>query len=191
MVRMPIFTCSPLQANPIRSDKDIHRAVKMWCRPDTHAQALAMYGEIGAWKVDDVTNMEGLFSHQEEFNDNISGWNTGNVTTMSSMFDQAKTFNQPVEGLNTSKVTDMSCMFSFALKFNQPVEGLDTANVTDMSRMFKCAFEFRQPVDKLNTSSVTEATEMFKNAGGACSPGCQTMYSTVKVHGHQPGSSWN
>merc|ERR1712139_694565 len=58
------------------TDDTIHAAVKMWCNPHTRAQAVANWGEIGAWDVSRVTNMCGLFADEKEFNENISRWDT-------------------------------------------------------------------------------------------------------------------
>ena len=64
------------------------------------------FGEIGDWNVGAVTNMEGLFAHRWEFNEDLSRWDTSSVETMQDMFYGASSFNQPVEAWDTSRVKD-------------------------------------------------------------------------------------
>ena len=45
----------------IRTDKDIHGAVKLWCSKTKRAKAIQIYGHIRDWDVCNVTNMKGLF----------------------------------------------------------------------------------------------------------------------------------
>ena len=43
----------------VRTDEDIHDAVKLWC--DDYDTAIDIYGHINEWDVSNVTNMNGLF----------------------------------------------------------------------------------------------------------------------------------
>merc|ERR1712194_718553 len=86
------------------------------------------------------------------------------VTNMNGMFSDAQAFNQPLS-FDTSKVTTMRHMFyaSFGGSvFNQPLS-FDTSSVPDMFGMFQDAYKFNQPLS-FDTSSVTSMTEMFKGA---------------------------
>ena len=68
----------------VRTDEDIHDAVKLWCTERTNA--LQKYGNIEDWDVSNVTNMIGLFNGCYYFNDDISKWDVSKVTNMSIMF---------------------------------------------------------------------------------------------------------
>ena len=103
-----------------RRDSDIHKAVNEWC--DDPAKATAKYGHISIWNTSLVTDMNGLFSHKRNFNDDISKWNVGNVTDMSFMFngyidgqEAVSAFNGDISKWNVSKVTTMRCMFQCAV----------------------------------------------------------------------------
>ena len=78
-----------------------------------------------------MSDMSGLFSDANSFNENIISWDTSNVTNMSSMFDDAFAFNQPIGSWNTSSVTNMSSMFYYAYAFNQNISGWNVENVTE------------------------------------------------------------
>ena len=54
----------------------------MWCDPSSQQQARDEFGEIGEWDVRAVTNMNGLFMHKRNFNDDISAWDVPNVISM-------------------------------------------------------------------------------------------------------------
>ena len=47
---------------------------------------VAKYGEIGEWDLSQVTSMDYMFAHMENFNENISAWDVSNVKDMSGMF---------------------------------------------------------------------------------------------------------
>ena len=50
-------------------------------------------GDISAWDVSNVTNMDGMFCECTKFNSNISSWDVSNVTNMSDMFYGCSSFN--------------------------------------------------------------------------------------------------
>jgi surface protein len=111
-----------------------------------------------------MSDMSGLFSDANSFNENIISWDTSNVTNMSSMFDDAFAFNQPIGSWNTSSVTNMSSMFYYASAFNRPIGSWNTSSVTDMSGMFANAIAFNGFIGTWNTSSVTYMSGMFMGA---------------------------
>jgi prepilin-type N-terminal cleavage/methylation domain-containing protein len=119
---------------------------------------------ISHWDTRNVTNMSGMFSVANAFNQPISNFDTRNVTNMSYMFDGATAFNQPISNFDTSKVTDMEWMFNNARVFDQDVSNFDTSKVTDMSWMFDGATAFNQSVSNFNTSNVTSMGGMFDGA---------------------------
>ncbi len=99
----------------VATDKDIGKAVKLWCKDPE--DALARYGKpIGEWDVSRVTDMGNLFDiwwcDKRELTDDLSAWNTKRVTSMRSMFDGRTGWEGfDMSGWRTSKVTDMSNMF--------------------------------------------------------------------------------
>ena len=64
----------------VRTDEDIHDAVKGWIR--SRHEAEVKYGPMPEWDTSKVTNMSRLFQGMAGFNEDISGWNVANVTTM-------------------------------------------------------------------------------------------------------------
>jgi surface protein len=111
-----------------------------------------------------MSDMSGLFSDANLFNESIRSWDTSNVTNMSSMFDDAFAFNQPIGSWDTSRVTNMSSMFYYAYAFNQPIGSWDTSSVTDMTSMFNNAIAFNGFIETWNTTSVTNMAAMFIGA---------------------------
>ena len=76
---------------------------------------------------DDDDNMIGMFLQAASFNGDLSAWNVQNVTDMDHMF-QGTTFNGDLSAWNVENVTDMGRMFAEATSFNGD---LSTWNVAD------------------------------------------------------------
>jgi surface protein len=123
------------------------------------------FGNLNAWDVSGVTNMDSTFYGTSLFNQPINTWNTGNVTTMFRMFNYALVFNQPLNNWNVSKVTNMSTMFDNARAFNQPLNNWNTGNVTLMDGMLSGQYNgtsiFNSDISTWNTSKVTNMSNMF------------------------------
>ena len=85
-------------------------------------------GNISNWDTSNVTDMEGLFLYNNDFNQNISNWDTSSVTNMSTMFE-GTSFNQPLNSWDTSSVTNMRRMFTDAI-FQSAFEFVGYFNVT-------------------------------------------------------------
>ena len=89
---------------------------------------------IKNWDTSSAVNMNGLFSGQPLFNQNISEWYTSNVTNMGYMF-QSRYFNNggspDINNWDTSKVTNMSRMLQGAFAFDQPINNWNVSLVTD------------------------------------------------------------
>ena len=147
----------------IRTDKDIHGAVKLWCSKTKRAKAIQIYGHIRDWDVCNVTTMNRLFKGQGSFNDDISKWNVSNVTTMKEMFSGASDFNQDISSWNVSNVTTMECMFGGADAFNQDIGSWNVSNVTNMGYMFWNAYAFNQDISGWYVSNVQYMDQMFAN----------------------------
>jgi len=109
----------------------------------------------------EVTNLCGMFSHAESFNQDIGTWDVSNVTDMSSMFEYAELFNQDIGAWNVSNVNNMMKMFYHSLTFNQPIGDWNVGNVTNMSQMFLASEDFDQPIGNWDVGSVTEMQYMF------------------------------
>ena len=137
----------------IRSDADIHAAVKAWCgkwycvqrgslgkpvckvRGDP-VRAEREYGHISQWDTEQVTSMSALFYCMSEFNEDISRWRVHNVRDMERMFCNAVSFNQDLSQWDVGNVETMGGMFSHARSFNQDLSGWDVRNVKEMGIMF-------------------------------------------------------
>ena len=65
------------------TNASLKQAAKDWCAGGERKEAVKRrFGPIEEWEVSEVTDMDGLFYRQAEFNENISKWNVGKVTTM-------------------------------------------------------------------------------------------------------------
>ena len=111
-----------------------------------------------------VTDMAGMFTDAEFFNQPIGNWDVSNVTTMRYMFFLAISFNQPIGDWDVSNVTTMYGMFSSADAFNQDIGNWDVSNVTTMRYMFFLAISFNQPIGDWDVSNVTNMFGMFSSA---------------------------
>jgi surface protein len=129
-----------------------------------HEELREFNDPIGDWDVRNVVNMEKMFKNAESFNQPIGGWRTENVTTMEQMFYYAKSFNQPIGEWRTENVTIMKEMFCDAESFNQPIGEWRTEKVTTMEWMFLKAESFNQPIGQWRTENVTTMENMFKDA---------------------------
>lgn len=116
------------------------------------------------WDVSSITNMRGMFSNMNNFNQDISSWDTSNVTNMSRMFYSSKIFNQDISNWNTSKVTDISEMFMYTNDYNKNISNWDTSKVTNIVSLFRFAKSFNQDVSMLDISNITDLTNMFYGA---------------------------
>lgn len=92
-----------------KTKEELCIAVKLWC--DFRTECEKKFGIIGNWNTMLITDMENLFSHYDNFNDDISNWNVSNVTNMGGMFYNAKKFNQDLSLWDVSNVKDMFYMF--------------------------------------------------------------------------------
>ena len=112
--------------------------------------------DVTKWDVSAVTNMIGVFSNQDTFNEDISGWDVSSVTAMSGMFAGAAAFNQDINGWDVSKVKSMDGMFTTAFAFNKDISGWDVSSVTDMSQMFQGAIAFNQDISGWSITAGTD-----------------------------------
>ena len=120
--------------------------------------------DISSWDVSNVTNMRYMFESASSFNQDISGWDVSSVTNMSHMFESASSFNKYIGNWDVSNVTNMRYMFQSAHVFNQDISSWDVSNVTDMSNMFTFAISFNQDISGWDVSSVTNMSHMFERA---------------------------
>ena len=101
--------------------------------------------DIGFWDTSNVTNMNGMFSGAQAFNNGgqtLNNWDTSSVTNMRNMFSSTNIFNQDISAWDVSSVTTMYYMFSGAYRFNQDISAWDVSSVTDMNSMFYFAEDF-------------------------------------------------
>ncbi len=128
--------------NHVFTNKTLKKAVNLWCT--NKKEALKRHGHISLWDVSQVKNMNHLFEHKQDFNDDLGGWDTQNVTNMSYMFSGCASFNQPLpETWNLQNVTNMSYMFYECKSFNQLLpKTWNLQNVTNMFGMFSGCVSF-------------------------------------------------
>lgn len=136
--------------------------------------AVAFNQPIGNWNVNNVTNMNQMFS-ASGFNQDIGNWNTSNVTDMGGMFNGNTNFNQDIsfksgggnyggDAWNTSLVTNMVTVFGGTQFFNQDIGNWIVDNVNDMRSMFSGAIAFNQDISGWNVSQVDDMSDMFAGA---------------------------
>ena len=55
-----------------------------------------------------ITNMQGLFQNNSNFNQDISSWDTSNVNNMQGLFQNAGSFNQDIGYWDVSSMNDQN-----------------------------------------------------------------------------------
>ena len=136
--------------------------------------ASAFNQPIGNWYVNNVTNMNQMFS-VSGFNQDIGNWNVSKVTNMGGMFNGATNFNQDIsfkpgvgngggDAWNTSAVTNMVTVFGGTQFFNQDIGNWIVDNVNDMRSMFDGAVAFNQDIGGWNVGQVDDMSDMFAGA---------------------------
>lgn len=141
------------------TNETIREAVKLW--QTDQQSAILRYGYISEWNTSKVTNMTGLFSDMDKFDEDISQWDVSNVTTMAWMFQRAIAFDSALDQWDVSNVKDMNTMFCKAHSFNHPIAKWNVSKVTTMSYMFSGAHIFNQPLHDWNVNSVSSMCGMF------------------------------
>jgi surface protein len=125
---------------------------------------------IGAWNVEKVTNMSGMFVNTALFNNSgssdINNWRPISCSNFNGTFAITNNFNQPIGNwpLSASNI-NMTTMFYLAAAFNQPLGTWNTSNVTLMTDMFNRATAFNQNIGSWNVEKVTNMSGMFQSAG--------------------------
>tara|TARA_B100000767_G_scaffold125470_1_gene119614 strand:+ start:298 stop:1896 length:1599 start_codon:yes stop_codon:yes gene_type:complete len=111
-----------------------------------------------------VDDMTGIFSRNNDFNQDISSWDVSNVIDMNNMFSGTTSFNQDIGNWNVSNVTDMSTMFGAS--FNQDIGNWDVSKVTNMDSMFGEAFNNggSGSIGDWDVSNVTNMNYLFFNS---------------------------
>jgi surface protein len=129
----------------------------------------AFNGDISAWDVSSVTDMNSMFSNAISFNGDISEWDVSSVTVMSRMFSYATSFNGDISEWDVSSVTDMNLMFSFASLFDGDVLEWDVSSVVNMDCMF-CETSFKQTLcGAAWVHSMASKSDMFAGSSGSIS----------------------
>ncbi len=149
-------------AKNIFNNISLKTAVEEW--QENRSKAEKKYGHISNWNVSNITNMYGLFSNDESFNEDISNWDVSNVENMSHLFFCTDSFNQDIGNWNVSKVKNMWRTFYSADVFNQDIGKWDVSNVTNMEEMFFRAKNFNQDIGNWNVSNVENMNLIFSKS---------------------------
>ena len=145
-------------------------------------------GDLSAWNVSRVTDMESMFAWASSFNSDISSWDVASVTSMKRMFSQVVLFNADVSTWHVSSVIDMSDMFSWATTFSRDISKWDVSRVTTMDGMFFRAASFnRKLCGAAWVKSKASKNNMFTGSSGSisrtvCTP-TTTFSSKVELQG--------
>ena len=118
---------------------------------------------MNTWDVSRVTNMEGLFSGDTVFNEDISDWDTSNVTNMRGMFASCESFNGDLSKWDVSQVEDMTSMFEDCKNFCGLMEDWDVRKVLHTDSMFRNCSRFNSDLTKWKLFKVISAQRMFEN----------------------------
>ena len=121
--------------------------------------------ELTEWKdkVTKCTTMEAMFNYAKLFNGNVGAWKVGNVTNMKAMFAGTE-FNGDLSAWDVSKVTNMNSMFEDAKRFEgKGLGNWQTKSLTSMEKMFKNAAVFNGDVSGWKVGTVTNMTDLFEN----------------------------
>lgn len=121
--------------------------------------------ELTEWKdkVAKCTTMEAMFNYAKLFNGNVGAWKVGNVTNMKAMFAGTE-FNGDLSAWDVSKVTNMNSMFEDAKRFEgKGLGNWQTKSLTSMEKMFKNAAVFNGDVSGWKVGTVTNMTDLFEN----------------------------
>ncbi|CAB9510214.1 Mycoplasma protein of unknown function, DUF285 [Seminavis robusta] len=131
---------------------------------DLGTEALVEYGPMSAWKVEKITNMDGLFANSDfEREYDLRDWDTSSVTSMNGMFQGSSISNMGVYGWDVSRVQDMSSMFSRSA-YNTDLNNWDVSKVVRFSAIFEEAAEFNQDISGWNVKAATDMENMFAGA---------------------------
>jgi len=123
--------------------------------------ALEQVPNIDQWDVSAVTNMGGMFSGAQSFDQSLATWDVSNVTDMNYMFWETAVFDGDISTWDVSGVTDMEAMFWGAESFNQDISAWNVGEVTNMVRMFASASAFNADISAWDVSNVTSMAQMF------------------------------
>jgi surface protein len=163
---------------------------------------------IGAWNVEKVTSMYGMFSNNTGFNNGLSpdinNWRPISCSTFVNMFYGATAFNQPIGNwpISASNVS-MLQMFVGASAFNQNIGSWDVSKVTNMGLMLYYASAFNnsgsntinnwRPISCSNFSNMFEGATTFNQPIGnwpisASSVNMSSMFTSNTVFNQNIGS---
>ena len=126
--------------------------------------AKAFNGDLSKWKVFRVASMHQMFYGAEAFNGDLSAWDVSEVTDMQQMFDQASMFYGDLSTWNVWRVTNMQQMFQQADAFNGNLSAWDVSGVASMHQMFYRARAFNGDLSEWDVSGVTDMQQMFYGA---------------------------
>ena len=166
-------------ANCVRTDNDIHDAVRSWCANISDAET--RYCNIRNWKTSEVTNMDALFAN---FHQGYTPRSLGVNNQSADAFCDDRNFQGNIRSWDVSRVTSMSYMFANQHRFNSDLSRWDVGNVRNMMHMFRNAKLFSGNLSNWNVAKVTKMNSMFKNAEAFDSDLSRWNVGNVEQMGH-------
>jgi hypothetical protein len=110
---------------------------------------------INGLDLQNVGNIDRMFTNCFVFNQNINNWDVSSLNTLIQVFNNCKIFNQPLNNWEVGNVTDFTNLFRGALVFNQDISSWDIGRAENLQNMFNNAQDFNQTLDEWDFSNVT------------------------------------
>ncbi|MBP5204542.1 BspA family leucine-rich repeat surface protein [bacterium] len=122
--------------------------------------------DLSNLKTNNVNRLSFMFSGDSKLSTitGIGGWNVDNVVDMNHMFSNCSSLTSlPLNNWNTSKVTNMDGMFASCSSLSSlPIGNWNTGSVEDMGAMFRnCSALTSLSIGNWNVSSVVRMDLMF------------------------------
>jgi len=121
-------------------------------------------GDLSKWNVARVTSLHQTFAGVSDFNGDLSRWNVTKVTSLDNTFLGSKNFNGDLSRWNVERVTSMEGTFTSAIKFNADLSKWNVAKVTSLFHTFYQASNFNGDISKWNVARVTNLKSTFHDA---------------------------
>lgn len=95
-------------------------------------------GDLTAWNLSRVMDLQGVFKECEMFNGDVSLWDVSRVVRFDLAFEFATSFAGDVSKWNTGAALSTRQMFKDTWSFSGNLSSWNTSNVVDMFEMVGC-----------------------------------------------------